>query len=189
VLFIAATGIRIGEAAGLKPTDFDGEVICISRRVYNGDVGSVKTLKSIRKLDVSPELKERMLQIAGSEWIFCSRAGTPIDDGNALRRYIHPACQKLGIQIGGWHDFRHTLTTTKRKAGVHPRVIADVLGHSKVDLAMNVYDRSDADDIAAALLPNKDWVTLGNNPSSGPTTPLFILKGMVSAEGIEPSTY
>jgi len=32
-------------------------------------------------------------------------------------------------------------------------------------------------------------VTLGNNPSSKPTTPLFIPKGMVSAEGIEPSTY
>jgi integrase len=185
VLFIAATGVRIGEAAALKSADFDGDVICISRRIYNGDVDSVKTRKSVRRLDVAPELKERMLRIAGSEWIFCSRAGTPIDDGNALRRYIHPACEKLDIVIGGWHDFRHTLTTNLRKNGTHPRVIADILGHSKVDLSMNVYDRSDAEDIAAAL----NRVTSGNNWPSKPTAPVFILKEMVSAVGIEPTTY
>ena len=59
------------------------------------------------------------------------------------------------------------------------------MGHSKVNLAMDVYDRSDAEDIATALLPNRDLVTLGNNTSSKPTTPVFILKGLVSAEGIE----
>jgi integrase len=42
--------------------------------------------------------------------------------------------------ISGWHDLRHTLNKKLRKAGTHPRVIADILGHSKVDLSMNVYD-------------------------------------------------
>jgi len=163
-------------------------MISISRRIYNGKVGDVKSRKSVRKLPVSLELKERMLQIAGSEWIFSSRAGTPLDDGNALRRYLRPACEKLGIEIGGWHDFRHTLTTRLRKAHVHPRVLSDILGHSKVNLAMETYDRSDADDIATALLPDI-WVTSGNNSSSGSITPLFIPKGMVSAVGIEPTTY
>lgn len=46
------------------------------------------------------------------------------------------------VQIGGWHDFRHTLSRTLRRAGVHPVVIKDTLHHSKVDLAMNVYDKS-----------------------------------------------
>jgi integrase len=193
VLFIADTGVRIGEAAAIKASDFDcgcetkceDNVVHISQRIYNGDVGDVKTQKSVRRLDVAPELKERMLRIAGSDWVFCSRAGTPIDDGNALRRYIRPACRKLNIVIGGWHDFRHTLNKKLRKAGTHPRVIADILGHSKVDLSMNVYDCADAEDIAAAL----NRVTLGNNPSSKPIIPLFIPKRMVSAEGIEPSTY
>jgi integrase len=169
VLFIAATGVRIGEAAAIKASDFDGDVICISRRIYNGDVDSVKTRKSVRRLDVSPELKERMLRIAGSEWIFCSRAGTPIDDGNALRRYIHPACEKLNIVIGGWHDFRHTLTARLRKAGVHPVVVSGILGHNRVNLAMDAYDVADAEDIRRAL--TQDWVTSGNNCSSAPTLP------------------
>ena len=117
-------------------------------------------------------------------------AGTPVDDGNALRRYLRPACAKLGIELGGWHDFRHALTTRLRKAHVHPRVLSDILGHSKVNLAMETYDRSDADDIATALLPQTDvWVTSSSNPSSEPTSALFIPKGLVSAVGIEPTTY
>jgi hypothetical protein len=34
---------------------------------------------------------------------------------------------------------------------VHPVVIKDTLGHSKVDLAMNVYDKASAEDIRAGL--------------------------------------
>jgi hypothetical protein len=30
-----------------------------------------------------------------------------------------------------------------RRAGVHPVVISDILGHAKVDLAMNAYDHVD----------------------------------------------
>jgi integrase len=146
----------------------------------------VKSKKSVRNLPVDPKLKERMLQIAGSEWIFSSEAGTPVDDGNALRRYIRPACVKLGIKLGGWHDFRHTLTTRLRKAHVHPRVLSDILGHSKVNLAMETYDRSDADDIATAL-SNSCYPVVTQNEN--PTAPMFILKELVSAEGIEPSTY
>jgi len=55
------------------------------------------------------------------------------------------------VQIGGWHDLRHTLNRTLRRAGVHPVVIKDILGHSKVDLAMNIYDKSSPEDIRAGL--------------------------------------
>ena len=38
-----------------------------------------------------------------------------------------------------------------RRAGVHPVVIKDTLGHSKVDLAMNVHDKASAEDIRDGL--------------------------------------
>jgi len=68
---------------------------------------------------------------------------------------------KLGITHTRWHDFRHTLTTTMRKNKTHPRVIADILGHTKVNLAMDTYDRSDTNDVGMALLGGR--VTSGNN--------------------------
>jgi hypothetical protein len=70
-------------------------------------------------LPIEPALLERMKKLGEGKWVFCSRAGTPINPGNALRRYLQPAAKELGIFLGGWHDFRHTLTTTMRRAGVH----------------------------------------------------------------------
>jgi integrase len=55
------------------------------------------------------------------------------------------------VKIGGWHDFRHTLSHTLRRAGIQPVVIRDTLHHSRVDLAMNVYDRASEEDIRAVL--------------------------------------
>jgi len=74
-----------------------------------------------------------------------------MDPNNARRRYLKPAAAAVGVKIGGWHDFRHTLSRTLRRAGVHPVVIKDTLGHSKVDLAMNTYDKASNEDIRAGL--------------------------------------
>jgi integrase len=38
-----------------------------------------------------------------------------------------------------------------RRNGTHPKVIADLLGHKKVNLAMDVYDRSSLKDFEQAL--------------------------------------
>jgi integrase len=89
-------------------------------------------------------------QFASSEWMIQSGAGTPVNPGNALKRYVRPAAQQLGITFGGWHDFRHSLSTNLRRVGVHPKVVSDILGHSKVNLAMDVYDRRDIQDIEKA---------------------------------------
>jgi len=74
-----------------------------------------------------------------------------MDHTNARKRHLHPAAAAVGVQIGGWHDFRHTLSRTLRRAGVHPVVVRDTLHQSKVDLAMNVYDKASAEDIRAGL--------------------------------------
>lgn len=58
---------------------------------------------------------------------------------------------KLDIALGGWNDFRHTLSTKLRRSGVHPKVVSDILDHSRVNLAMDVYDRTDVQDFVQPL--------------------------------------
>ena len=65
--------------------------------------------------------------------VFQSRNGTPINPCNARRRFLKPAAKELGIKLCGWHDFRHSF------------------GHKKVNLAMDVYDRSNLQDFEQAL--------------------------------------
>jgi len=40
-------------------------------------------------------------------------------------------------------DFRHSTSTRLRKDGIHPRVVSAILGHSRVQLALDVYDHCD----------------------------------------------
>lgn len=150
VLFLAVSGLRIGEAIAIKWSDLDGDEIRISRRICGGNVDSVKTERSERRLPVYPDLVVRMRKLGTTEWVFCSREA-PVNPGNALKRYVRPAAEKIGIALGGWHDFRHTLTTTMRRSGVHPKVISGILGHSRVNLAMDVYDHADVEDFKQPL--------------------------------------
>lgn len=151
VLFLCSTGLRIGEAVAVKWSDVESDVLHVTHRIYDGDEGEVKSKAAVRSLPLDLNLLERMRKLGNSEYVFCSRVGTPINPGNGMKRYVHPVAKELGIELGGWHDFRHTLTTTLRRSGVHPVTVSGVLGHSKVDLAMNVYDRATMDDFRAPL--------------------------------------
>jgi integrase len=151
VVFLAVTGLRIGEAIAVTWSDFDGDVLSITRRICDGDLDTVKSEGSNRRLPIPSELIFRMKQLGEGEWIFRSREGTPVNPGNALKRYVRPVAKELGIAIGGWHDFRHTLTTNMRRSGVHPKVISGILGHSGVTLAMNTYDHLEAEDFRQPL--------------------------------------
>jgi integrase len=153
VLFVALLGRRIEEAIGLKPEDLDDDnVLHIRRVVYEGRVEELEEEQTLPLGQEHSDLIGRVRRLGkGQEWVFRSEAGTLINPGNARRRYLKPAANAIGVKIGGWHDFRHTLTTALRKAGVHPKVVSSVLGHSRVNLAMDVYDHADAEDIRAAL--------------------------------------
>jgi integrase len=140
VLFLAVSGLRIGEAIALKRLSFSGNLVLVSRRIYDRKEDDVKSRKGVRRLPLDLALVSRMLQLGSGEWIFRSRRGTPINPGNAFNRYIRPAAKALGINIGGWHDIRHTLNTTLRRDGVDPGVRSRILGQSGTSLATDIYD-------------------------------------------------
>ena len=161
VLFLAISGLRIGEAIGIKWADFNGDVLHVRRTIYEGKEGATKTERSERRIPIPLSLLERMRSLGGDEWVFRSREGTPINPGNALKRYIRPAVKELKIALGGWHDFRHTLTTGLMRRGVDPKVVSEILGHSDVKITLDVYDhptvenfRDPLNQMAGQLLPD-----------------------------------
>jgi len=151
VLFLATTGLRVGEAVGIKWSDFDGDVLHVCRRIYDRKEGSLKSERAERSLPIPMALLSRMRALGDGEWVFHSQAATPINPGNALKRYIRPAAKELGISMGGWHDLRHTLATSLRKRGYSPKVISELVGHSSVQITENIYDHADRADFRAAL--------------------------------------
>jgi integrase len=166
VLLVTRIPVRIEEAIGVKGTDLDGHVLTLRRVVYEGKAYNLQPSEQ-RKIPIMDiELLARLRTLGTRrEWVFQSRNGTPINPCNARRRFLKPAAKELGIGLCGWHDFRHSLTTELRRNGTHPKVISDLLGHKKVNLAMDVYDRSNLKDFEQAL------GSVGNQllPSCDPT--------------------
>jgi integrase len=150
LIFLAATGARIGEAVGIKWSDFDGSTLRIQRRIYERKEGTTKTKGSNRSIPIPAALLERMKSLGGGEWVFRSQAGTPVDPKNAANRHLRPAAKGLGIKLGGWHNFRHTLSTQMLKR--YPtKVVSELLGHSSVQTTHSVYQHVETEDFRAPL--------------------------------------
>lgn len=148
VLFLAVTGLRIGEALGIKRSDFEGDILHVQRRIYAGKADAMKTRSSARDLPIPDTLPSRLFSIAGRDWIFESGSGTPVNPGNALKRYIRPAVRSRGINIGGWHDFRDTLATRSLKKWP-VKVVSEMLGHADVHTTLSVYQHVRSEDLRA----------------------------------------
>jgi integrase len=101
-------------------------------------------------MPIPSALLERMKLLGEGEWVFRSRSGTPVDPKNAANRYLRPVAKKLGIALGGWHDFRHTLSNQLLKH--YPtKVVSELFGHSSVKTTLSVYQHVEAEDFGAPL--------------------------------------
>ena len=86
VLFLAVTGLRIGEAIAIKWSDFEGDVLHVQRRMYNGKVDTTKSRDSERRIPIPPALLERLKALGDT-----ARGGVPLNPCNALKRTFAPS--------------------------------------------------------------------------------------------------
>jgi integrase len=58
---------------------------------------------------------------------------------NLNHRSFKPLLEKAGLPNIRFHDLRHTCPTLLLSKGVHPKVVADVLGHASVTITLDTY--------------------------------------------------
>jgi integrase len=160
--FLLATGMRPGEALAIRWSDLDLKkgTATVRRALVRGKDGGYtfadpKTALSRRTVSL-PEPLVRMLRehkarqneerlARGAEWedlglVFCNEVGRPLDERNLYQRHFRPLADKAGLPPGATlYSLRHTCATLLLKAGVHPKVVAERLGHSTTNLTLNVY--------------------------------------------------
>jgi len=71
--------------------------------------------------------------------VFSTKMGTPILPNNVLRRFVFPACERLGLPRATWLTFRRTYSSWSHDRGVPGKVVAQLMGHANVDTTLNVY--------------------------------------------------
>jgi integrase len=161
-ILLASTGLREGEALGLRWDDVElsSATLVVRRAVQiQGRAGWVvidpKTPRSRRTIHLSRlavealrdrKTYQRELRLAaGREWqtdwgdlVFSTRNGRPLQPSwvsTAFRRDL----KKAGVREVRIHDLRHTAATLLLTRGVHPKVVQDMLGHSTVTLTLDTY--------------------------------------------------
>jgi integrase len=142
------SGLRRGELFALRWKDIDEQtrLLTVREAVYDGIFATPKTEAGTRQIPLSDsaltliaEWKAHIESAEEETLVFSTRMGTPISPNNVLRRFIFPACKRLGLPRATWLTFRRTYSSWSHDRGVPGKVVAQLMGHANVDTTLNVY--------------------------------------------------
>ncbi|MEM9617972.1 MAG: tyrosine-type recombinase/integrase [Pseudomonadota bacterium] len=142
------TGMRSSEINGLqwRYVDFDRRQILIRQAFVKGELVATKTDGSEREIDMNSVVfkalqTQRKAMKGKSDFVFASRAGSPINNQNMTRRVWYPLLRHLGLRPRRPYQTRHTAATLWLAAGENPEWIARQMGHASTQMLFRVYSR------------------------------------------------
>lgn len=186
---LANTGMRRGEALGLRWSDLDLDAgtaritrtlitTAVQRRDDPGySWGTPKTAKGRRTVALDPttvaalrthrarQSQERLALGAGwddQDLVVTGPAGGPIHPKTVSYLFTRAAAA-AGLPPIRLHDLRHTHATLALRAGIHPRIVQERLGHANVSITLDTYSHVDVAMQAAAALQVAALIT-GTTP-------------------------
>jgi len=141
------TGMRTGEIDGLQwdAVDFERRQIAVKRALVNGEIEQTKNHSSYRIIDMNEmayqALKAQQAVTGDSDFVFCTRIGTPLSHNNVTKRVWYPLLRYLGLPKRTPYQTRHTAATLWLASGENPEWIARQMGHTTTEMLFRVYSR------------------------------------------------
>ena len=145
---VMLSGLRRGEVFALRWRDLEEEGRCLTVReaVYEGTFDTPKTEAGVRQIPLSDgamtliaDWRARAKRRQSDALVFGTWSGKPISPNNVLRQQVFPACDRLGLKRVTWLTLRRTYSSWAHEKGVPGKVVAQLMGHVKVDTTLNVY--------------------------------------------------
>lgn len=162
------TGIRIGELLALTPADIDAEngLIKINKsynRLNGQDIISPpKTPKSNREIAIPEFLCSELLEYMSLFYDLDQNARLFPHTKHYLAHEMKNGCAASNVKRIRLHDIRHSHASLLIELGFSPLLIAERLGHERVETTLNTY---------AHLWPHKQQEVVNQlqrlNPASG----------------------
>ena len=158
---LALTGVRRGEACGLRWCDCDLEqgriairraLVPVARTVLVSEPKTARGKRSIAldertvavlKAHAARQLIERQSAKDWSETglVFTRSDGRALPPNSVSRWFVRSAKQARLPEIR-LHDLRHSHATLALRAGIHPKVVSERLGHATVAITLDTYSHA-----------------------------------------------
>ncbi|EQJ74620.1 TPA: tyrosine-type recombinase/integrase [Clostridioides difficile] len=175
IIVLLRTGLRISEFCGLTVNDLDftNRVINIDHQLIklkrNYIVQPPKSENGVRQIPMSDEVyqslknilkhrrKQKELEIDGyKDFLFINRNGNPnvaVNYEAVFRKLVNKYNSKHEEQLPRItpHVMRHTFCTRLANAGMNPKALQYVMGHSNITITLNLYAHASLETVKAEL--------------------------------------
>jgi len=162
LMTVSLTGLRKGEAMGLQWGDIDWASgrLHVRRQLQGGELTKTKTRAGRRIIPLVPELvsalkRWRLAAPKGPlDLVLPNAAGGMLSDHTVDRYGLHPALRRAGLREITLHWLRHGYGSMLISQGASPKVVQMIMGHSSIQMTMDVYGHLMPGDMesAAAVL-------------------------------------
>ncbi|OIJ12731.1 hypothetical protein BKP35_09105 [Anaerobacillus arseniciselenatis] len=156
----AYTGARLGELRALTWGDIDfnkrkmyitksaydkkGEGVKIKNATKNGQHRAIamgkRLIEFLKRHKENYEKKKALLgpTFNPNDLVFFNTKGNYLDVRDLARAY-KKAVKEANLQDSRFHDLRHSHATILLQNNVHPKVVSERLGHTKVSITLDLY--------------------------------------------------
>ncbi|MCD7716642.1 MAG: site-specific integrase [Lachnospiraceae bacterium] len=165
VVILLGTGLRISELCGLNDTvlDFDERVITVDHQLLKDtEIGyyieTPKTQSGIRQIPMSEDVYQALRRVVEkrkgakqteidgySNFLFLNRDGKPQTASNydnmfrGLAKKYNKCHEEALPNIMTPHTCSHTFCTKLANAGMNPKALQYIMGHSNITMTLNYY--------------------------------------------------
>lgn len=177
------TGLRISEFCGLtdKDIDFENMIIDVNKQLHRDSkmnlmINPTKTNAGTRKLPMTEDVAKMFMAILQDRemprfdkgvdgykgFLFYDKKGLPevsMHWEHRIKNMKERYNQLFKIQISALtpHICRHTYCTNMARAGMNPKTLQYLMGHSDISITMNVYTHLGLNDAKEEMIRMEEF--------------------------------
>lgn len=155
VRFLAMTGLRWGEMAGLQVGDVNikRRRIHVQRQITESNGTLLHGLPKHGKKRLVPMVDQVVAIVQGrcegrknTDLVFTTGRGTPLRNQNARRDWFDDAVEEAGYPGLTPHELRHSFASTAISSGASIKALQHALGHASAGFTLSIYSHMFPDD-------------------------------------------
>ena len=153
-----AMGLRVGEVCGLMWSDIDlkKRILIVNRTVqrvsvHDGDgktkviVSPPKSQTSAREIPIPAGVFSMLKNMQGADEHYIISGSTKPTEPRTMQYHFAKILKNADLPSVRFHSLRHCMASAAIEAGFDVKTLAEILGHARIELTMNLYVHSNID--------------------------------------------